>query len=73
MQSSKVSTKYQITIPKGIRQKIGISAGDIIVFDVQKDKVQIEKLEEFYEKYAGSIKVKEPVKAVKEAREGLWE
>lgn len=73
MQSSKVSTKYQITIPKGIRQKIGISAGDIIVFDVQKDKVQIEKLEEFYEKYAGSIKVKEPVKAVKEARKRLWE
>jgi len=26
-----------------------------------------------YEKYAGSIKVKDPVKAVKEAREKLWE
>ncbi|MCD5409309.1 MAG: AbrB/MazE/SpoVT family DNA-binding domain-containing protein [Methanocellales archaeon] len=73
MQSSKVSTKYQITIPKGIRQKIGVSAGDIIVFEVQKDKVQIEKLEEFYERYAGSIKTKEPVKVVKEARKRLWE
>ncbi len=73
MQSSKVSTKYQVTIPREIRQKIGISAGDIVVFEAQKDKIQIEKLEEFYEKYAGSIKVKEPVKAVKEARERLWE
>ncbi len=73
MQSSKVSTKYQITIPKGIRQKIGVSAGDVIVFEVQNDKVQIEKLEEFYERYAGSIKVKEPVKVVKEARKRLWE
>ncbi|MBU2617327.1 MAG: AbrB/MazE/SpoVT family DNA-binding domain-containing protein [Euryarchaeota archaeon] len=73
MQSSKVSTKYQITIPREIREKIGISAGDVVIFEAKKDKIRLEKLEEFYREHAGSIKVKEPVKAVKEARKRLWE
>ncbi len=52
-QSSKVTSKYQITIPKEIRKQYEIKAGDILVFEREEIGLKIEKLEEFQKKYFG--------------------
>lgn len=37
----KVTRKYQITIPKRIREKLGIKIGDKLLIDVVDDKIVI--------------------------------
>ena len=37
----KLTSKSQVTIPETIKEALGISAGDAIVFDVNKDVVRI--------------------------------
>jgi bifunctional DNA-binding transcriptional regulator/antitoxin component of YhaV-PrlF toxin-antitoxin module len=37
----KLTTKSQVTIPDSVKDILGISAGDAIVFDVNKDVVRI--------------------------------
>jgi len=41
MKAVKLSKKYQIAIPKSIRNKMGLSAGDILIIDVSKDKINL--------------------------------
>lgn len=43
MHTSKLTTKYQATIPKEIREKLKIDAGDSVVFLVTKDSEVILK------------------------------
>ncbi len=38
---SKVTSKYQITLPKPLRKKLGISKGDEIVFEGEDDRIII--------------------------------
>lgn len=42
MPTSKVSKKGQVVIPKEIREKLGIKAGDTVIFRVESGKVFIE-------------------------------
>ena len=37
----KLTSKSQVTIPDTIKEALGISAGDAIVFDVNKDVIRI--------------------------------
>jgi len=39
MEGTKVTEKYQVTIPKSIREKIGLKAGEIIVWK-QKEEMK---------------------------------
>ncbi|MCE9501504.1 MAG: type II toxin-antitoxin system PrlF family antitoxin [Leptospira sp.] len=41
---STVTEKYQATIPKRIREKLGLSKGDKLAFEVIEDRVWIRKL-----------------------------
>ncbi|MGQ4874623.1 MAG: AbrB/MazE/SpoVT family DNA-binding domain-containing protein [Promethearchaeia archaeon] len=41
---STISEKGQITIPKEIRDKLGIVQGDKLIFDLKGDKIIIRKL-----------------------------
>lgn len=43
MPSSKVTRNYQITIPKEIREKLQINVGDILIVDVEKDRIILRK------------------------------
>ncbi|MBY8986607.1 MAG: AbrB/MazE/SpoVT family DNA-binding domain-containing protein [Candidatus Lokiarchaeota archaeon] len=46
MNIGKLSKKGQIVIPKEIREKFGIRAGDSVIFKIQGDKVILEKIQE---------------------------
>lgn len=56
---AKVTSKCQITLPKGIREKLGIQEGDEVVFEGEDDKVLI-RVE----------KKMDPVKAIEGILEG---
>ena len=43
MPASKVTRNYQITIPKEIREKLQINVGDILIVDVEKDRIILRK------------------------------
>ena len=42
-QISKITVKYQASIPKEIREKLHIKAGDFIEFDIENDQVVLKK------------------------------
>ena len=41
--TSKLTTKYQATIPEPVRQLLQLQAGDTVAFDVEGDTVQLRK------------------------------
>lgn len=42
---AKLSTKGQITVPKEVREKLGVEAGDRIVFFFDNDEIKITNTE----------------------------
>jgi len=58
MERTKITTKYQTTIPKKIRQALGINVGDTIVFKlVDGNKVLILKPQAADKNYLKSLDV----------------
>ncbi len=47
MLSSKLSSKGQITVPSGIRRKIGLKAGDTVVYEIKGNVVTLRRAEPF--------------------------
>ncbi len=43
MPLSKVTRNYQITIPKEVRKKLHINVGDILMVDVEGDRIILKK------------------------------
>lgn len=43
MESSRLTTKYQATIPKKVREHLALAAGDRITFRIVRGRVVIEK------------------------------
>ena len=43
---SKLTSKYQATIPARVRQALQLKAGDSIVFDVENEAVQLRKAQQ---------------------------
>ena len=44
---SKLTSKYQVTIPVEVRRTLGLNAGDSLTFTIGKDGVRIKKTEPF--------------------------
>ncbi len=42
--TSKVTQKYQATIPQAIREKLNIEKGDRIIFEIEDEKVILKKV-----------------------------
>ena len=40
---SKLTKKYQATVPKAVRNKLDLNAGDIIAFEIDKDIIKLKK------------------------------
>lgn len=49
MDTAKVMSKGQVTIPKRIRELLNLQNGDYVTFVVNKDKVQIQNSKIFIE------------------------
>lgn len=53
--TSKVTQKYQATIPQGVREKLEIEKGDRIIFEIEDDKVVLKKLSSLDWEYLESV------------------
>jgi antitoxin PrlF len=42
--TSKLTRKYQATIPEAVREKLNLHAGDMIAFEIEHDAVVIRKV-----------------------------
>ena len=41
--TSKLTKKYQATVPKTVRKKLELKAGDVIAFDIDDDCIKLRK------------------------------
>jgi antitoxin PrlF len=53
--ASKVTSKFQTTIPKTIRDAMSISKGDVVVFEIEEGRVFIKKLQPLDLDYLNAI------------------
>ncbi len=54
--AAKVSSKGQVTVPKVVRDALGISDGDAVVFRVEGNRAVLARIPDFLD-LGGSIKV----------------
>ena len=54
---SKITSKYQITIPREIRDCLHLSISDSIEWKIKKNKILVEPVNKPFLKYKGSIKI----------------
>ena len=47
MQTSKISSKAQVTLPRKVREALGAKTGDLIVYEVEGNTVRLKRLEPF--------------------------
>lgn len=44
MLASKVTSKYQTTIPAKVREKLGIKQGDLVSFEIENGRVSLRRM-----------------------------
>jgi len=56
--TTKVTAKSQVTIPKPVREKMGIEVGDELLFEYQEGNLVVKKHvpKDSFEKYRGKLK-----------------
>lgn len=55
MLAARLTSKYQATIPNPVREKLGLQKGDVITFEIQKDKVTLKKASPLDLQFAKSL------------------
>ena len=55
MQYSRLSSKGQVTIPKAIREELGLEPGDLVAYVVRDGTVRLERVEPFDAAYHAAI------------------
>ena len=65
MEAAKVSTKYQIVVPKKVREALEIKRDDILLFEVKGKVVKLEKFDEILKKHIGTVKLKEDFRTLR--------
>lgn len=65
MEAAKVSTKYQIVVPKKVREALEIERNDILLFEVKGKVVKLEKFDEILKKHIGTVKLKEDFRTLR--------
>ena len=53
--TSKVTQKYQATIPQAVRKKLGIEKGDRVTFEIEDEKVILKKVSPVDWEYLESV------------------
>ena len=54
-QTSKLTSKYQTTIPLAVRRKLGLKAGDAVVFEIEDDVVTVRRATALDKEYAKAV------------------
>lgn len=54
--NSTVTTKYQTTIPKAVREKLGIAVNDSLEWVVEQGRVIVHPVHSDFLRYQGSVK-----------------
>ena len=54
-QLSKVTSKYQATIPLAVRRKLGLNPGDAVVFEIENDTVKVRRATLLDREYAKAL------------------
>ena len=54
--NSTVTVKYQTTIPKAVREKLGISVNDALEWIVEKGRVVVHPVHNQFLRHQGSVK-----------------
>jgi AbrB family looped-hinge helix DNA binding protein len=57
MIKSTVTSKGQTTIPRNIRQKLGISTGDVLLWDASRDSVRVRLASPGFLQRRGTIRI----------------
>ena len=52
---SRLTSKYQATIPRPVRESLGVGAGDSIAFVVENDRVWVRRAESLDREYARAL------------------
>jgi AbrB family looped-hinge helix DNA binding protein len=55
MNVSKLSVKGQVTIPKEVREKLGVKPGDWIAYELENGTVSIRRVEPFDADFHGAL------------------
>jgi len=55
MLASKVTTKYQTTIPLEVREKLGIQQGDMVAFELENGGVRLRRVVPLDVEYAKAL------------------
>jgi antitoxin PrlF len=53
--TSKVTQKYQATIPQSVREKLEIAKGDRVIFEIEDEKVVLKKVSSVDWEYLESV------------------
>jgi AbrB family looped-hinge helix DNA binding protein len=54
-QFSKVTSKYQATIPLAVRRKLGLKPGDAVVFEIENDTITVRRATVLDREYAKAL------------------
>jgi len=54
---SLITSKYQVTIPKKIREKLKLAIHDTLAWEIQEDKVLVYPVQKRFLQYQNSVKV----------------
>jgi antitoxin PrlF len=52
---SRLTSKYQATVPRPVREHLGVGAGDSIAFVVENDRVWVRRAEPLDREFARSL------------------
>lgn len=54
-QLSKLTSKFQATIPLAVRRVLGLKPGDAVVFEIEDDKVMVRRATPLDKEYAQAL------------------
>ena len=55
MQTSKLSSQGQVTVPKAIRDRLALEPGDLVAYEVVGDRVVLSRVDPFDKAYHAAL------------------
>ncbi len=72
MKTAKVSSKYQVVIPKEIRELLRIKKNSVAAFEFKNGEVLLRNLQEFLDEHVGTVKLKKDFLEMRKEFDGEW-